>query len=254
MIKTLFLDIDDTLIHKENSSYCIQIDKENYFIHKNTQNFLDDIKRIIPIILISGRRKSSYFRVKEFIPHNIAILEHGGLIYNDDLVFSEWKKILNSTCYHKKAYLWSFANKLKEKGFYIDKGGRETSFRVQLTKSKKILSKDIQKKISKLLPGYLKIIKNKKMIDIIPANSGKLNTALFYLQKKKIDIKNVAFIGNDENDIELLSAVGEAITFQDVSREVVLSVRAKGKHGIIVSKGHNGIIDALNKIKKELIN
>lgn len=253
MVKCLFLDIDDTLIHKEYCSHCIRIYGEDYFIHKITQHILKDIKKIIPIILISGRRKSSYFRVKEFIPHNIAILEHGGFIYNDDLIFSKWKQKLIPVCYQKGGYLWNIANELRNKGFYIDRKGRKASFRVQLEEFKRILPRNLEKEVLKSLPDYLRIVKNKEMVDIISANSGKLNAASFYLKEKKLDISDVAFIGNDENDIDLLSAVGRAITFRDAPRNVILSVIAEGKQGLIVDSGHKGIIKALKKIKEELI-
>jgi HAD superfamily hydrolase (TIGR01484 family) len=251
MIKILFLDIDGTLIFKENCSNCIKISGEDYFIHKSTQSLLNRIKRIIPIILISGRRKSSYFRVKKFIPHNVAILEHGGLIYNDDLIYNKWKKVLAYHCGEKES-LWNFTDELMKKGFYIDKKERKISFRVQSTKFNKILPKNLEEKIIEFLPKNLKIIKNEKMVDIIPINSGKLNVALFYLQEKGVNINDVAFIGNDENDIDFLSAVGKAMTFQSSSRSVILSVRKKGKFGIVISEGHNGIINALKKIKQDL--
>lgn len=254
MIKILFLDIDGTLIFLEDCLKCVKIQKENYFIHKTTQKLLENIKEIIPIVLISGRRESSYFRIKRIIPHNIAILEHGGLIYNNDLISSQWEKTLNHFYCKNQKNLWDFANKLINKGFYIDKKGRKFSFRIQLTKNNKILSKNAEDIISEYLPSSLKIIKNEGMIDVIPINSGKLNIASLFLRKNKMNMDDVVFIGNDENDVDFLSAAGKAMTFQNSSEEVILSVKTKGSNGVIVSKGHNGIINALKKIKKELIN
>ena len=254
MIKYLFLDIDNTLIYKKSVSDSIQINGEEKFIHKKTQDILENIKKIIPVILISGRRKINYFKVKKFIPHDIAILEHGGLIYNDKLIFSKWKKMLAPTCYQKKALLWKFANELEKRGFYIDKTSRIASFRVQLTEFQKILPSHLKKELRNSLPSYLDIVENEEMIDVIPKKSGKLNAASFYLQERKIDIEDILFIGNGENDIGLLSAAGKAITFRDAPSKVILSVKNKGKDGFIIDKGHLGIIKALQKIKKELIN
>ncbi len=253
MAKILFSDIDGTLAYKECLLDGVQISGENVFIHREIQSLLAEIKKKIPVILISGRRMSSYLRVKKFIPHSAAILEHGGLICNDELIFSKWKKVLGSDYFREEGRLWKFANKLRKKGFYIDRKGREVSFRIQLTESNKILPISLRREVARSLPDWLRAINNEKMMDIIPTSSGKLNAASFYLREKKIDINDAIFIGNDESDLELLGVVGKAIISGNASKKIIPAIKAERKDVFLADSGHKGIIKTLEEIKKKLI-
>ena len=242
MLKYLFLDIDGTLLHNENSSGTIKLSGEENFIHKETRRILGEIKKTIPVILISGRRRHSFLRVKDYIPYSAAILENGGIIYNNNLFF----KIFD--CESESLSL--AATQLKKAGFYIEYG--ETLLKVQPSKSKKFLSQEDEEKVLKIIPDCLKIAKGEGLVRIIPKCSGKLNSAIFYLKKEKIGINDIIFIGNDENDIELLSVAGKAITFQNAHPGAVFAVKTRGKagNGVIVDGGHKGIVDALKIIKE----
>ncbi len=250
-IKYLFLDIDGTLIHDSACKKCYKIEKESYFLHKVTRQLLYDIEKFIPIVLISGRRKFSYRRIKFLLPEHTAILEHGGLIC-DNKISLKWKKNIGLNFYKNNGILWKFAERLSDEGFYIDRVGREISFRVWQNNSKKIISPSVLKKIQLEMPERVKAVKNKKMFDILPVNSGKLEAAIFYARINKFDLKNAIFIGDGEEDAPLLSIMGNAASFTNASSSAISAVISKKEEGFILPPGHVGIIKGLKIIKSVL--
>ncbi len=254
MLKALFLDIDETLIHKEECSDCKKIGNAGYWTHKEVLKALSDLKKVIPIVPISGRRSTSFSEIKENIPYTVAILEHGGLFLPNNYISKKWSNLLYPACKKDGGYLWNFAKELERKGYNIDKKGRKSSFWIcSSSNTKKFLSPNEHSDITTNLPNNLEVVQNKGMVGIIPTISGKLNSAKFYCNELNINLKDTFFIGDDDNDLKLLSNVGRVATFKNAHPEAVSIVEKRTKNGYIAKSGHTGTIDILNNIKKEIL-
>ena len=103
MKKVIFSDIDGTLIHKPDKeltfnkelSDLIQINDENRFISKKTIDLISKLRENGAIfVLITGRRKSSYQKLAQIIPHDYAVIEHGCVILENGNYDLEWLKKL----------------------------------------------------------------------------------------------------------------------------------------------------------------
>jgi len=77
----------------------------------------------------------------------------------------------------------------------------------------------------------------KLKIPVLSSTSNKKHTLTIYCKKKRVNLKNVMFVGNDINDLEVVKMVGYPIApidaYRAVKENAVMIIKAKGGEGVI---------------------
>ncbi|MBS3095152.1 HAD family phosphatase [Candidatus Woesearchaeota archaeon] len=257
-MKFLFSDVDGTLVHKTcGQKHIIQVPGENRYISRYAINSLEEIRRKLPVAIITGRRLSGYERLSAAIPHDYAIIEHGCVILDRGKPDIEWASRLKEAvgifgCYN--GLLWDYAKSLEREGYKTDYDGRLASVRVFLDKPDNLNEEEklgLETRVVKEAGHLLRTTRNQEMLDIIPKAGGKINASNFILSRRVLEINDAIALGDDVNDEDLLLEAG----FPMCPGNAVCSIKdiVKKRNGYVsVSNDHEGTIDMLNEVFKHV--
>ncbi|MBI2147887.1 HAD-IIB family hydrolase [Candidatus Woesearchaeota archaeon] len=251
-IYLLFSDIDNTLIHQTGIKKFLQVPGENRTMSKRGISLLAQIGASgVPVILISGRRISSFDRVMKIIPHSFAILEHGCVILNSDGVDDKYASqffeyVGDHHKPHKYGLLWEYEKQLQEQGYITDSKGRIASFRID-PKENNMNEDNIRRLLAAKHPNGIKTEQNLTFIDFIPPLGGKDKAVQYFLQKWNTTWDHVACLGDDYNDIGMLSKAKYTFTHSGAISQVQQIVRSRGGY-VSPYSGHHGTVDLLTKL------
>lgn len=277
-IKLVFSDVDSTLIHPHSkneygeylgSSGLLLVDRGSFL----SPQVVDRIQRIkgygIPFIFITSRRLATYNNLVAVVQPTIGILEDGGVIVDDRGNFDmDWLRLMENTIgpahdvingIKAGGDLWGFKRMLearyKESSEmrFADEGFL-ASFKIEFPISDKpLLARDISAYLSDkgiTFPDSLKYSYNSKYnsLVIIPRQAGKANAAKYIADRHHVAMENVAAMGDDYNDQDVLRLAGYAFTTSDAEEQIRELVAGKEKGWIISSGGHEGTIIMLDRL------
>jgi HAD superfamily hydrolase (TIGR01484 family) len=251
-IKLLFSDIDNTLIHKSFIRKLLPVVGEDRIISKRAISLLAEIgAEGIPVVLVSGRRISSFRRVMSVIPHSFVVLEHGCLILDRTEIDTRYaarfrKYIGNPYNPRTKGVLWEYEKVLQNKGYKTDSKGRIASFRID-PGTNNLSSKERRALMEMKHPYGIKIVRNLNFIDFIPPTGGKDNAIAYMLNKFGTSWRQVACMGDDYNDISMLSKARYTFTHASALSQVKRLVKSK-KGYVSPYSAHNGTVDILKQV------
>ncbi len=241
--KIICTDLDRTLLHESYSDGTTIPCGSKCSVARRVIVQLHALRaRGVMIVLATGRRLNTAREALRIIPHDFALLEHGGIILNrNGNADQDWAKMLmpwvgmpNERC----GPLWDYARMLSSEGFEVDMDDRFTSFGVAGTQERMGML------LSRTHPEGLREVKNLKRVDILPTASGKLNALSSLAGMLAIPIANVAGLGDDYNDVEFLAGVGYPCTLPNAETLVVELVRAR--IGFVATKeSHEGVTEIL---------
>lgn len=245
-------------------------------VHKETVRLMELIRNDgIPIVLITGMRVSGYAAIRNFLPHDRGITEHGGVIWTPDGIDETWNAYLSAGIESVREYQ-KFLNALFRGTKVVQSADRRTMVRLQADSGLSLSIEEIVQRLSRNSPEktelqeqpinvngntYLVKIPEKIMvfphrpdppelsIDIIPEMSGKLNALNYMLNEIGISWKKVAGFGDDDNDIRFISNSAFRMTYTTASPGVVTAVdsgEAKYAYKTPLTS-HRGAIDVLEK-------
>ena len=250
MIRALFSDIDNTIIHSSSVKKALHLQDDGRVISRRSISLLYQIGRHIPVILITGRRMKSYERIMRFIPHGYAVLEHGCVILQgkhvDPHYAHQFREYVGRHPDQREGYLWEYETMLKQQGFLTDSEGRIATFRVDPAQQHHppfppdhLLNRDH--------PHHIKTVINLNFIDFMPPMGGKENAIHYLLKIFHCNWNDVACFGDDHNDAEMLSKAGYAFT-HDGAREEIKRLVERKKGYISPHAGHDGAADVFSRI------
>lgn len=196
------------------------------------------------VILVSGCRCSTLIQRIPYLPQADAyVCESGGRIFYpaqgglslvEDLVWrnahSSLPPVQPSTVAPEtySGDLWEFYRNLKSKGINIDSKNYSTAFRV---KDKRVSGQDV--------PSSLAYSTNLGSLDIYPKTSGKLNAAIYLMNKFSSGPESSVFMCDDDNDIELALHVSRAYLPGITSESMQKTVEENRNHFYVAKR--NGI-------------
>jgi len=289
MVGALFLDVAGTLFHisaKEEHLELIDLGNERK-IHPQTRDLLARIRdEGVMVALVTGMRSTSYNRIRDQIPHDYGIIEHGGIIVREGNQDAEWSETLKDQVVAVQSYKFIMQRSLPSS--VLDDKDRLTSFRLIpdleegydtiklieiLHHHGRYIPEDRQKMTEVLIatPEYsqtfeVPVFKGVRMflhvpypppygcIEIIPENSGKGNAIKFIAKRHGICSEKIAAFGDDLNDLEMIEAAHYGFTFMNVKEPVreVVSNRSGGAY-ITNYSTHRGTIDVLTHFLEEVV-
>ena len=149
-----------------------------------------------------------------------------------------------------KLFVYDFDGVMTDNKVYLDQNGNET---VKVNRGDGLAVSEIKKQ------GYLQLILSTEQNIVVEKRASKLNIPFIqgsknkslelknYCQTNNIDLSDVAFIGNDLNDFEVMKIVGYSICPNDAQSEIKLLA------DLVISKnGGDGVIrELLSKINNE---
>lgn len=236
----IFCDIDGTLTYTEADSHDSAIIKmdETCYLSKKTIAYINElIKKGCLFVLITGRKLSNLNNVNQYLQVRDYIIEHGSFIYLNNALDEKWsdkvKHIIGADNI-KRGSLWDYEEELIKNGYKIHSDGRFGSFR--------ILKGDLQKPKQDFV-----LVQNGESIDVIPAIAGKLNAIKYLIEKYHCDHGNTYAIGNDYNDLEMLSFVKHPYAPASAINEVKNLLQSNNGY-IAKHTTHEGIAEILENI------
>lgn len=244
---------DETIVVKDLESnknyecYNVPTNLYNVFFSVETRDILFELKKDYYIVVVSGARKSSVTNRKHVLDFADAFLiENGGLIL--DSKFREDKNWSRNFIESKKV-LWNFAKKLEDDGWILDFKGRTAAFRIREHENSH-KNKSNFKNLEKIkLPKELEKTSNLGSMDIILKKAGKRNAVKYFLNKIGMNKKDSIGIGDDVNDIEMLSETNKKFVIGNAYPTMKKHAK-KNKWFISKNKNFEGIKEILLEIKK----
>ena len=247
-MKILFSDVDGTLAHEQHEKY--KIPGEDRFVSGDTVELLSEIRKKIPVVIVTGRRITGFERLA-VIPYDFGVIEHGCLLLKrgriDKNYAKEFRKYIGKPWRKlKEGLLWDYEKELQERGYVTDSENRYATFRV---------SPKVNKNAYELLkikhPYGIKTVINQGNVDFLPASGGKSHALNHMLIEKHCSWKDAGAFGDDNNDVEMLHSAGSAFTLASASNEVISLVRKKQGY-VSEFKYHQGTEDVLRRINGTL--
>lgn len=149
-----------------------------------------------------------------------------------------------------KLFVYDFDGVMTDNKVYLDQNGNEM---VKVNRGDGLAVSEIKKL------GYLQLILSTEQNIVVEKRASKLRIPFIqgsknkslelrsYCQTNKIDLSDVAFVGNDLNDFEVMKIVGFSICPSDAQSEIKLLA------DLVISKnGGDGVIrELLSKINNE---
>lgn len=251
-IQILFSDIDNTLVHEEKEPF--KIPDENRYISEENVALLKELKKNIPVVLITGRRITGFQRVSKIIPNTFGLIEHGCLLIKDgkpDKHYAkEFKEYIGKPWrFIKKGILWDYEKEINSMGVVTDSENRYASFRIDPEKNH-LNHSEVKNLIRQKHPEGIKVTINNGYIDFIPPMGGKSHGINHVLIEMSCRWKHVAAFGDDYNDKEMLKSAGFPFTISGSKSEIISIVKRKGY--VSPFSSHKGTEDVLKKILQSL--
>ncbi len=250
MAKIVFSDVDGTLVHSSDAgSGLVKVLQENRFIGNGTIGAIADLKADgVGFVLATGRRMSSYLRVRDVIPHDYALIEHGCVMLEEGKIDSVWAGVLQPVIGKigdKKGVIWEYEQKLIGKGLKTDSEGRLATVRVYLDAITLEQRSALKSRIKSEAKSFgIAITMNDGMLDLLPEKGGKTNAIKHLSKSKGFSLEDVIVLCNDANDLGMLSIASYAACPADASGQVKLLVKRKGGY-VSPWVGHEGAEDML---------
>ena len=265
-LKVIISDIDNTLIHPFDPDQdqqdllrgeLMEIDRRN-FINREVVESLRRISDLgIPLILATTRRITTYRNISSYFTPLFAIVEDGCVILDErGQIDRTWLSRLKDFVgppdqldrnLHHQGILWQFKTYLSQRqnpeAFTVVDDGFMASFKVELPfRIEESTPDDIRKYLAGKgvnIPSDLKISVNTKYdsVAVIPKLAGKAQAADYLLHKMGLRLKNVAVLGDDLNDEELLATAGYPLTLASAQPKIKNLVRSRG--GVVVPAGRH---------------
>jgi len=262
MKKILFSDLDNTFLydyHDAKYSFVEIIDKNSIkkYISEDVLNLIDDFRKQGYIFAINtGRSLVNFNYVKNYIPYDYVILEHGSIILKENEFDNIWWNMHSESLKEFKecsGKIWELKEILKKKGCDIHFSNRYASFRILSINGHNINFSDengLIKNIQIFANEYnTKIVRNGNFLDIIPKTAGKEKAALYLINNLKINLENVMAIGDDYSDFELLKVSKKCACPLNSTKEIINLVNSK--NGFIpLHSGLRGSIENFTLLTK----
>jgi HAD superfamily hydrolase (TIGR01484 family) len=251
MIQAIFSDIDNTLIFKaaHDPSGTRRVSGEDRYVANRVVELAE--RAASRLYLITGRRRSGFDRLARLLPHAYGIIEHGCLIVDGYGGYRrDWLDLLipyvGMADGSKEGLLWEYERQLNEAGYQTDSVGRLASFRVDPTVNR-LTAEALDQLEKRQHPVGIRTTRNLGSLDFLPERAGKLNCIRFICEQEGFGLRDVACLGDDMNDLDMLSACGHPFTHAGALPEVVAAVRKAGGY---VSKcdGHDAAVDLLQHL------
>lgn len=248
--KVVFSDIDDTLIHKsEDENGSVYIPFAEQFISNCTKSKIVELMSSgVSFALVSGRTYGEYLKIKDFIPHTLAMVEEGTLFVEDGEI-SEFSMDLLARNISEGGLLWKFGVFLENKGYDALVEDRRASLRV--LKNGQILNdseKEIIKEFTRTEKQFdVDYVINEENIIIVPRLGGKGNAVKHFLKLKGISFDDAISLGNGINDVDMFRTSAH-VECPNNSIDLIKSI-AKEKGYVSPYSFHTGTLDILSRIK-----
>ncbi len=276
MIRLLASDVDGTLIHRFPGSP--RQDTEDLFhVETGRDNFVGVAARVqlerlkehgIPIVLITSRRMSTFAPVSRHLPHTFAVVEDGCVVLDTaGAPDQDWlEKIAASLGATVDAdgrivggRLGAVIDNLENcsvahrRELVVETHGFLVSFKVTL--SPKELPKavsDPRAYVAGLAHGFpdaLRVSLNTqdRSLLVIPVIAGKKLAMDYVLARLRLDWSEVCALGNDLNDLEMLSEAGYPMTLRGAQADVETLVRSR-KGYVADAAGPLGTSEMLERV------
>lgn len=276
IVGMLCSDISATLLHLNGDFK--EVDKAGRKIAPENFELLQKIREAgIVIALVTGMRENSYNDVRDSIPHDYSVIEHGGIILKDGIPDHEWYELLKSGIVAVQLY-----KSIVQRRLSVDDVNRTTSFRIVpdvdeglTVDSIATILKSVQEYIPEdglefrqILIGNIEysipVVKGVKLflhepkppeyacMEFVPEKSGKSNAIEFLAGRFKIGWERIAAFGDDTNDIEMLAKAGWGMTFGNSKYEVRRAI-PQGRGFITSYSSHRGTTDVLEHFIGDVI-
>ena len=261
MVKIIFSDIDGTLLHAYSPGFAlVKIEEEEKYVSTDAVSAIAQLRsRSVKFALVTGRRKSGYERLAGAIPHDYALIEHGCVILANGSIDAGWAEVLRPVTGQIGAGtgpIWDYEQQLLQEGFKTDSKGRLSTVRVYIDEPNNLSEEQkrrIEQKVEKEA-GHLGITtaENEGMVDIVPALGGKMNSIAYLLTKTGFSIDEIVALGNDTNDLDMLSIAMQVACPGNAKPEVKRIVGEKGGY-VSAYPCHEGTMDLFRNYVEPLL-
>lgn len=271
----LFSDLDGTLIHYYEGDGDVQPGADlavglpasktgrRGFISHQTQQKIAAIRAAgTKVVLVSGVRESTFVDRMPYLPFTDAyVLENGGRTFypnsqalasgsttapsfeslEEDMI---WREELAEACgiatgdapiSLRTGPIYELCRELLEAGFSVDTHTYYTMLRINVGASGEGSATRMKEKL-KGLPSSLQTVTNFDMVDILPVKSGKLNAATYLAKKFGVPLSRCAALGDDDNDVEMLSSLGYAFVTAHTSDSIREACVSRPEHFKVATK------------------
>lgn len=238
------------VLNDENSrhlAYDVTVDETKvYFGCKTRELCLELHNRYAFVLATGGRLSTAYARRSLFSFADRIIAENGGIIvdasYNEDKVWSDYLKA-------QIKILQTVQECLTAQGWRLSQDIRTTSIRVRHKDNPHKTAEEFKELTDNLgLPPELKKTMNVGHLDILPERSGKGNALCYILADMGYKPDQAIAIGDDINDICLLSIAGAAYIVRGLSPAVIETAELN-KWYVSSARYMQGIIEILEHVK-----
>lgn len=278
VLKMVLSDIDSTLIHPhkqhdenlhEGIAGLLHIGRGSYIDPRTIEGIRSIMERGVFFVFITSRRMATYRNVEVHVSPNMGIVEDGCIVLNEQgQVDKTWLDTMRDTIgtvediingVHENGDLWCFLRELEamdlaSTGISTTDEGFLASFKVVLPADGKDLvfsevvpylkSKGIE------IPSSLKFSYNSKYnsLVIVPATAGKVNAAKYVLDVNEVKMVEVAALGDDYNDEEMLQQAGWALTLGSAKPYIKELVSQREQGFVVPEADHEGTLSMLGVI------
>jgi len=250
-ISLVFSDFDSTLAHKPALQNAVRVGEEDSWVAENNISLLQKIAECLPVYIVTGRRFSGFQQVAKILPFCGGIIEHGCIIIENNVpnpeYFDKFRPYVGEIG-KKSGPLWAYEAVLNGQGFKTDSEGRWASFRIKAKEWSEERKHDFMKNAH---PDGLCSIMNQGNIDIMPKIGGKHKAIDFLLGKYQTSWLRTACLGDDYNDLDMLSKAGFPITHKGAVEDVQKLVRERQGY-ISPVKDHDATSDMLSYVLRNI--
>ncbi len=267
--RVLASDIDGTLIHRsggdDDESRGLRLADRDSLIHPDTVAMLKSLcSHGVKVGVATSRRLASYRRFETFFWPDFAVIEDGAVLLDGDgQPEPAWEEFCversrpggGATRNGLRDLLGETANSLADQGWknglwQVETDGFLASFKVTLLPE---LCPDSARNsaqqagtIQSQVPDGLRASYNSKLGSFVVtrAAASKLSALQFWLDRVGLSCRDVAAMGDDLNDRELLDAVGHPMTLESALPGIRDLVRRRAGF-VALGCGHEGTLEML---------
>ena len=246
----IFSDVQGTLVHLVRAyDGLVQLPNRSY-ISTHTLALIEAIRSTGAMFtLTTGMRKSSYEKHLGTIPHDLVILEYGGVVLRDGEIDEAWSDHLTPW----NELLRSYEAEIQQLGYRTDSNGRFASFRIYNANQKKNdLSEDQKRALESLVrPEGLTMVRNLSYFDVIPTAASKAEAMHYVLRSQGAGFADTFALGDDLADHDMLRAANSALTLASAHHATIHLVGEIGGY-LSPHRYHRGTEDILQQVLNQL--
>lgn len=263
MHSILFSDIDGTLLHANNGPGTVAVEpvrsKEHHFSVRAAE-LIEQYRAAGNLFVLStARRSSGCAGLVSLLQPDYVITEHGCLVLRGGEPDEGWQQVFAATVgvYGvKQGPLWEIEAALQKAGYNTDSNGRYASFRV-FRDNPTFLSDperaELEARVSELGAAQgITTIRHQQMLDVLPANGGKVSAIRYLLETTGIPHTRSRAIGDNTNDTEMLAYSAWAGCQGHAPESVKAVVRERGGY-ITPFTSHQGTEDLLEHACRKIL-